>query len=174
LGKTPNANDPVRHLPRAQWDALKRRRQARRDCGQDSDEETNNSKEEEDANDPPAPEVPLKLQERDNAIAMFVRTLLFSRGAATALYDDQAVQSLETLRKINDDMIKEMCCAIRKPGDNIQGYGISELSMSRLKLFLFYAKHMWRTSRGIDKWTKMTWDNIKDLVHSLCIIPDYI
>jgi hypothetical protein len=67
---------------------IQHRRQARRDRGQDSDEETNNSKEED---DPPAPEVPLELQEGDNAIAMFVRMLLFSRGAATALYDDQKV-----------------------------------------------------------------------------------
>ena len=143
IGENPQCQRPgEQHLPRAQWDALKCRRQARRDRGQDSDEETNNSKEEKDANDPPAPKVPLKLQERDNAIAMFVRTLLFSRGAATALYDDQAVQSLETLREIDDDMIKEMCRAIRKPGDGIQGYSISELSVSRLKLLSFWAKHM--------------------------------
>jgi hypothetical protein len=89
---------------------------------------------------------------------MFVRTLLFSRGAATALYDDQAVQSLETLREIDDDMIKEMCRAIRKPGNDAQGYGISELSVSRLKLLAFYAKHMWRTSRSIKDWTETTWD----------------
>ena len=36
---------------------------------------------------------------------MFQRTLLFSQGAATALYDNQAVQSLETLRKIDKEMI---------------------------------------------------------------------
>jgi hypothetical protein len=122
IGENPQRQQPgEQHLPCAQWDALQRRCQAQRDRGQDSDEETNNSEEEEDANDPPAPEVPLKLQERDNAIAMFVRMLLFSGGAATALYDDQAVQSLETLREINDNMIRDMCRAIRKPGNDIQG-----------------------------------------------------
>ncbi len=44
---------------------------------------------------------------------MFRRTLLFSQGAATALYDDQAVQDLDTLREIDDDMTKEMCRVIR-------------------------------------------------------------
>ena len=74
-------------------------------------------------------------------IAMFKRTLLFSQGAATALYNDQAVQDLDTLREIDDDMTKEMCRVIRKPGEDVQGYGISELSLSRLKLLAFWAKH---------------------------------
>jgi hypothetical protein len=98
--------------------------------------------------------------------------LLFSGGAATALYNDQAVQSIETLRKIDDNMIREMCRAIRKPGNNIQGYGISELSVSQLKLLLFYAKHMWRTSRGIDEWTERTWDYIKDLADQKALEDD--
>jgi hypothetical protein len=69
----------------------------------------------------PSPEEPIELQERNNAIAMFRRTLLFSQGAATALWTDQAVQSLDTLREINDDMIKEMCHSIRKPGEGALG-----------------------------------------------------
>jgi hypothetical protein len=52
---------------------------------------------------------------------MFQRTLLFARGAAIAFYNDQAVQSLETLRKIDDEMIKEMCHVIRKSGEGAQG-----------------------------------------------------
>ena len=127
------------HIPCAEWDTLERRRQVQRDHGQDSVEETDNEEEEKDnaADNPPDPEVPLKLQERKNTIAMFVHTLLFSWGAATALYVNKAVQSLDTLRKINNDMIKEMCCAIRNPSDNIQGYGISKLSVSHLKLLAF-------------------------------------
>jgi hypothetical protein len=103
---------------------------------------------------------------------MFVRTLLFSRGAATALYDDQAVQSLDTLREIDDDMIREMARAIRKPGDGIQGYSISELSVSRLKLLAFWARHMWRTSRGVDDWTETTWDDISDLADQKSLEDD--
>ena len=160
-----------RFLTREQYAELQRKRQARWDRGQATDEETENSdddgNEEEKDNDAeePAPqeEVPLDHQAREDAIAMFVRTLLFSRGAATALYDDQAVQSLDTLREIDNDMIREMARAIRKPGDGIQGYSISELSVSRLKLLAFWARHIWRTSRGVDDWTEMTWDDISDL-----------
>jgi hypothetical protein len=61
---------------------------------------------------------------------MFRRTLLFSQGAATALYMDQAVQSLAVLCDIDDNMIKEMCRAIRKPGEGAVGYSISELSVA--------------------------------------------
>ncbi len=73
------------------------------------------------------PKVPVELQEQLRAITMFQHTLLFSEGAATALYDDQVVQSLDTLCEINDDMTKEMCRVIRKPGDD--GYGISPSSL---------------------------------------------
>ena len=159
------------HIPREEWDALQRRRQERWDCGQATDEDTvdsddNDEKEEGegeggddnvDANgERPEPKVPLELQARDNAVAMFKRILLFSQGAATALYMDQAVQNLDTLCEIDNEMIKEMCHAIRKPGKGMQGYSISELSVSRLKLLSFWAKHMWRTSREVDDSTEMT------------------
>jgi hypothetical protein len=158
------------HIPREEWDAFQRRRQERWDRGQATDEDTVGSYDDEeeegkgegeddnvDANGkPPAPEVPLELQDHDNAVAMFRCTLLFSQGAATALYVEQAVQSLDTLREIDDEMIKEMCRAIRKPGKGMQGYSISELSVSRLKLLSFWAKHMWRTSREVDDSTEMT------------------
>ena len=109
-----------RFLTREQYAERQRKRQARWDRGQATDEETVDSNEDEnkeekddDAEEPeePAPQeedVPLEHQAREDAIAMFVHTLLFSRGAATALYDDQAVQSLDTLREIDDDMIREM------------------------------------------------------------------
>ena len=157
-------------MPRADYEALQRRRQARWDRGQATDEDTVDSSDDEedeaeggDEDVNPPPEEPIELQERNNAIAMFRRTLLFSQGAATALWTDQAVQSLDTLREINDDMIKEMCRSIRKPGEGSLGYAISELSVSRLKLLSFWAKHMWRTSRGVDDWTETTWDDISDL-----------
>jgi hypothetical protein len=103
---------------------------------------------------------------------MFRRTLLFSQGAATALYTDQAVQSLDTLRDIDDNMIKEMCRAIRKPGEGAVGYSISELSVSRLKLLSFWAKNMWRTSCGVDDWTETTWDDISDLADQKSLEDD--
>jgi hypothetical protein len=171
-----------RLMPRAEWNALQRRRQARWDRGQATDEDTvdsgDNEEEEgeaegwdEDVENPP-PEEPIELQAQESAVAMFRRTLLFSQGTATALYMDQAVQSLNTLCNIDDNMIKEMCCAIRKPGDGAVGYSISELSVSRLKLLSFWAKHMWRTSRGVDDWTETTWDDISDLADQKSLKDD--
>ncbi len=37
--------------------------------------------------------------------------------------------------------------------------------MTCLKLFAFWARHMWRTSRGVDNWTDTTWDDIKTLTN---------
>ena len=87
-----------------------RRRDARLARGQASDEDTDPGEDGEVAVDPPepetGPELPVEEQQRLRVIAMFRRTLLFSQGAATALYDDQAVQDLDTLREIDDDMIR--------------------------------------------------------------------
>ncbi len=37
--------------------------------------------------------------------------------------------------------------------------------MTRLKLFAFWARYMWRTSRGVDDWTDTTYDEIKTLTN---------
>jgi hypothetical protein len=37
--------------------------------------------------------------------------------------------------------------------------------MTHLKLFAFWARHVWRTSRGVDDWTNTTWDDIKTLTN---------
>ena len=173
---------PENLLTRAQWNELQARRQRRWDRGQATDEDTVDSGDDEeeegeteggdDDAEAPVPEALIDLQARDNAVEMFRRTLLFSQGAATALYVDQAVQSLDTLREIDDDMIKEMCRAIRKPGDGTVGHSISELSVSRLKLLSFWAKHMWRTSRGVDDWTETTWGDISDLADQKSLEDD--
>jgi hypothetical protein len=96
---------------------------------------------------------------------MFKRVLLFSQGAAEALYDDQMITTLDILWDLTDDIIKELCCAIRKPGGDVPGHQISKLSVTPLKLFAFWARHMWRTSRGVDNWTNTTWDDIKTLTN---------
>jgi hypothetical protein len=96
---------------------------------------------------------------------MLKRVLLFSQGAAEALYDNQMITALDTLQDLTDNIIKERCCAIRKPGGDVPGHQISKLSVTCLKLFAFWARHMWRTSRGVDDWTNMTWDDIKTLTN---------
>jgi hypothetical protein len=81
------------------------------------------------------------------------------------VYDNQMITSLDTLRDLTDNIIKELCCAIRKPGADVTGHQISKLSLTCLKLFAFWARHMWRTSRGADNWNDTTWDDIKTLTN---------
>ena len=85
---------------------------------------------------------------RADTIAMFQRVLTFREGAATALFDDQQITDFESLRELDDDAIKELCRSIAK-----EGHPISVIAQNRLKLLVFWAKHMWRTCRGVDDLT---------------------
>jgi hypothetical protein len=153
-------------MPRAQFEALERHRQARRDRGVDSDEETirdetdETKDEDEDEDDSQEEPAPLEARIRTTTADMFKRVLLFSQGVAEALYKNQMVTTLDVLRDLTDNIIKELCRAIRKPGGDGLGYQISKLSVTRLKMFAFWARHMWRTSRGVDDWTDATYDEI--------------
>ncbi len=78
-------------MPRAQFEALKQRQQARRDRGVDSDEETirdETKDEDEDEDDLHEDPAPLKARIRMTTVDMFKLVLLFSQGAAEALYDN--------------------------------------------------------------------------------------
>jgi hypothetical protein len=159
-----------RLMPHAQFEALERCLQARRDRGVDSDEETVRDKDKDDDEDDPQEEpAPLEARIHTTTIGMFKQVPLFSQGAAEALYDDQMVTNLDVLQDLTNNIIKELCCAIRKPGRDGPGHQISELSVTRLKFFAFWARHMWRTSRGVDDWTNTTYDEIKLLgeIHKL-------
>jgi hypothetical protein len=96
---------------------------------------------------------------------MFKQVLLFSQGVAEALYNDQMITTLDVLQDLTDDIIKELCRAIRRLGGDRPGHQISELSVTHLKLFAFWARHMWWTSRGVDDWTDTTYDEIKTLTN---------
>ncbi len=136
-------------MPRTQFEALKRRRQAWRDRGVDSDEEIvrdETKDKDEDEDDPHEEPAPLEARIRTTTVDMFKRVLLFSQGAAEALYNDQMVKNLDVLKDLTDNIIKELCRAIRKPEGDGPGHQISKLSVTRLKLFAFWARHMWRTS----------------------------
>ncbi len=111
----------------------------------------------------------LKIRICNDTISMFKRVLLFSHGVAVAHYDDQMLPTLDVLQYLADDIIKELCHAIKKPGGDVPGYQISKLSVTCLKLFAFWARHMWRTSRGVDDWTDMTWNDIKTLTNQKTI-----
>ncbi len=100
---------------------------------------------------------------RRSATSMFQCVLMFSRGAADSLYDNQMIMTFKTLQELDDDTIRETCCAIKKPGGVALGYQISEISVTRFKLFAFWARHMWRTCRSIDDWTDISSDNVSIL-----------
>jgi hypothetical protein len=127
--------------------------------------EDNNNDDSEDAGDPQGEPALLKTRIRKTTVDMFKRILLFSQGAAEALYNDQMITALDTLQDLTDDIIKELCRAIRKPGGDVNGRQTSKLSVTRLKLVAFWARHMWWTSRGVDDWTDMAWDDIKTLTN---------
>jgi hypothetical protein len=141
--------------PRAQYEALERRQQAWRDWGVDSDESTVQDEDEDkdSDNDPQEDAVPLEAKICQTTVDMFKQVLLFSQGVAEALYDNQMVTTLDVLQDLTSNIIKELCRAIRKPGGDGPGHQISKLSVTCLKLFAFWARHMWRTSRGVDDWT---------------------
>jgi hypothetical protein len=108
-----------RLMPHAQFEALEQHQQAWRDRGIDSDEETIQDKTkdtDEDEVEPHEEPAPLEARNRRTTVDMFKRVLLFSQGAAEALYDDQMVTTLDVLRDLTNNIIKELCRAIRKSG----------------------------------------------------------
>ena len=82
---------------------------------------------------------------RESMIAMYERVLSFKEEAATALYNDQQITDLDSLRKLYDPRIKELCRAIGK-----EDHPISMISQNHLKLLVFWEKHIRRTLRGMD------------------------
>jgi hypothetical protein len=136
----------------AQFEALERRQQVWCEQGMDSDKSAikdDNNNDAENAGDPQGEPALLRTRICKTTVDMFKRVLLFSQGAAEFLYDDQMITSLDKLRDLTDNIIKGLCRAIRKPGGDVTGHQISKLSMTCLKLFAFWARHMWRTSRGV-------------------------
>jgi hypothetical protein len=155
-------------MPRAQFEALEQRQQeAWHDWGVDSDESTVQDEDEDKDGDDDLQEdaVPFEARIRMTTVDMFKHVLLFNQGAAEALYDDQMVATLDVLQDLTDDIIKKLCRAIRKPGGGGPGHQISKLFVTRLKLFAFWARHMWWTSRGVDDWTDTTYEEIKTLTN---------
>jgi hypothetical protein len=95
---------------------------------------------------------------RRDMIAMYVRVLGFKEGAATTLYDDQQITNTDRLCELDDPTIKELCHQIGK-----EGHPVLMLLQNRLKLLVFWVKHMRRTSRGIDDLSEVDYD--KDIKH---------
>jgi hypothetical protein len=72
---------------------------------------------------------------RIGMIAMYIHVLGFKQGAATALYDNQQITDLDSLRELDDLTIKELCHQIGK-----DGHPVLMISQNRLKLLVFWAK----------------------------------
>jgi hypothetical protein len=92
--------------------------------------------------DPQEDAIPLEAMFHQTTVDMFKSVLLFSQGAAEALYEDQMVTTLDVLQDLTDNIIKELCCAIRKPGGDGPGHQIFEISLTYLKLFACWLRHM--------------------------------
>jgi hypothetical protein len=134
-----------RLMPCAQFEARKRVRKVWSKRGVDSDEETNQDKDEDDGDkgdDPHEKAAFLEARIRETTMDMFKQVLHFSQGAVEALYNDQMILTLNVLQDLTDDIIEELCRAIRKLGGDGPGLQISKLSMTRLKLFAFWARHI--------------------------------
>ena len=163
MGRRQQRSVRDRLIPCNVWEAGKARRRARCDRGIDSHASTVSDKNEESSqgNDPENEETLEETIEgvvRRTTTSMFRRVLLFSDRAAISLYDDQMITNFGILQELDDDTFKETCHAIKKPGGAALGYQISELSVTRFKLFAFWARHMWRTCRSIDDWADITWE----------------
>jgi hypothetical protein len=117
-----------------------------------------------DAEDEPQARVPTAAERiRNQHIAMYQHVLGFSPGAATALWEDQGIQTLEHLQELTDTLVDETCRAIQKPGGNEKGHKIPIISRQRLKLLAYWARHLHGTSRKAEDIYIMTWDDIKYL-----------
>ena len=62
------------------------------------------------------------------------------------------------LRELDDLKIKELCRQIGK-----EGHPVLMILQNRLKLLVFWVKHMWCTSRGVDDLTKVDYN--QDIKH---------
>jgi hypothetical protein len=94
-------------MPRAQFEALKARQQAWRDRGKDSDESIvqDEDKDKDGNNDLQEDAVPLEARICQTTVDIFKPVLLFSQGAAEALYDDQKIKTLTNQKTLKDSLL---------------------------------------------------------------------
>jgi hypothetical protein len=102
--------------------------------------------------------------------AAFLR-LGFSADAANALTDNQGIDSVDTLKFLEDHDVENLCKVIRRPGGQIQQAGaaipnpgtqVSLQAELNLKLACYWAKHQVRVSRPTAT-ADITLDNIRAL-----------
>ncbi len=83
---------------------------------------------------------------RENVITWFTREFGFSRNAATALHDVQALKDALALSKLDDDdTVANVCKAVGKD----VGQSVAEIAATKFKLAYFWIRDQYRTSREI-------------------------
>ncbi len=90
---------------------------------------------------------------RENLITWFTKEFGFTRNAATALHDVQALKDALALSELDDDdAVVNVCKAV---GKNV-GQSVAEIATTKLKLACLWIRHQYRTSREIGGYPKTT------------------
>jgi hypothetical protein len=83
---------------------------------------------------------------RENIITWFTTEFGFTRNAATALHDVQALKNAQALSELDDDdAVANVCKAVGKD----VGQSVAKIAATKLKLTCFWIRHQYRTSRVI-------------------------
>jgi hypothetical protein len=83
---------------------------------------------------------------RENLITWFTNEFGFSRNAAIALHNVQALKDAQALSKLDDDdAVANVCKAVGKD----VGQSVAKITATKLKLACFWIRHQYRTSREI-------------------------
>jgi hypothetical protein len=84
---------------------------------------------------------------RENVITWFTREFGFSRNAATALHDVQALKDAQALFELDDDdAVANVCKAVSID----VGQSVAKIAATKLKLACFWVRHQYRTSKEIE------------------------
>jgi hypothetical protein len=83
---------------------------------------------------------------RENLITWFTNGFGFTRNAAIALHDVQALKDAQALSELDDDdAVANVCKAAGKD----VGQSVAEIAATKLKLACFSIRHQYRTLREI-------------------------
>ena len=85
------------------------------------------------------------LDTHANFIAWYWDVFGFTIPAATTLYNVQLVKDKDTLTKLNNGIINNICCTIHQDSNQ----PVNEVVVTRLKLLSFWVKHQDQTCCGI-------------------------
>jgi hypothetical protein len=82
----------------------------------------------------------LNTDTRENVITWFTREFGFSRNAATALHDVQALKDTQALSELDDDdAVTNVCKAVGKD----VGQSVAKIAATKLKLTCFWVRHQY-------------------------------